>query len=113
MLFNLILFYLIVCIDRLLSHPPEESHFGKECLVTLQMESGESVCPNDDCFVNTNPLNVIQSLHDNGKRCYLHFLQLAFTSYENLIHFINTQAQSRTPVERFFARDRQTRLIEV
>ncbi|UJR16574.1 hypothetical protein I4U23_003475 [Adineta vaga] len=75
-----------------------------ECSVRLETDKGVEICLNHKCSDFKDPWRVINS-HIQDQPCYLNYLRLSFTTYDQLLIFIEIQHASDNSLDSFFATD--------
>jgi len=97
-------FYLIFFLPKIFGILEIEFDIKNECSVRLETDNGIETCLNQKCSDYKDPWRVINS-HIQDQPCYLHYLRLSFTTYDQLLVFIELQQSSNNPLENFFADD--------
>jgi hypothetical protein len=113
MIFNSILIYLLLFVNQTLGILDILSNVNNECSVRLETDEGIQTCFNQQCSDYKNPWRILY-IHNQDRPCYLHYLKLSFTTYDQLLVFVELQATNNRSLGQFFD-DRQTelRVLEV
>ncbi|CAF1183090.1 unnamed protein product [Rotaria sp. Silwood1] len=102
MIFYSSLFYLIyLFINKTNGFPQTTNDINKECLVKLETDYGFEACFNHQCHRYKNPWRILQTYLDD-QPCYLHYLKLAFSNYDQFIVFIELQTSNNNTLETFY-----------
>ncbi|CAF1044917.1 unnamed protein product [Adineta steineri] len=104
MIFYLTLFNLIFILNKTCGMLNIEFDVKNECSVRLETDHGIETCLNQQCSDFKDPWRVINS-HIQDEPCYLHYLKLSFTTYDQLLVFIELQQSSNNRLENFFSND--------
>ncbi len=101
MIFYSNLFYLILFISQSFGVLDIRYHVKNECSVRLETENGVETCFNQQCSDYKDPWRVINT-HIQDRPCYLHYLKLAFSTYDQLLIFIELQTVNNHSLGEFF-----------
>jgi len=101
MIFYSILFNLIIFIHKSFGILEVHSYVKNECSVRLETENGVETCFNQKCSDYKDPMRVINT-HIQDRPCYLHYLKLSFSNYDQLLVFIELQTANNNSLEYFF-----------
>ncbi|CAF4018822.1 unnamed protein product [Rotaria sordida] len=114
MIFYSSLFYLIyLLINKTNGLLENDNDLKKECFVKIETDNGFETCFNHECYRYKDPWRIVQTyLYDQP--CYLHYLKLAFSNYDQLLVFIELQTSNNNALETFFVdHDSKPCLIEL
>jgi hypothetical protein len=101
MIFYSILFYLIINYNKIFGILQVHSYVKNECSVRLETDKGVETCLNQQCSDYKDPLRIL-NIHIQDQPCYLHYLRLAFSSYDQLLVFIEYQTENNKSLDQFF-----------
>lgn len=87
------LFFILFEIDRSIGIFILTSNYPNECLVEIETEKGIEQCGNLLCDQVKNPTEILR-VHHNGQLCFIHYLKLFFSTYDQFLIF-NEQQYSR------------------
>ncbi len=101
MIFYSILFYFLINLNQILGLLEIHSYVKNECSVRLETDNGIQTCLNQKCSDYKNPWRILYT-HNQDRPCYLHYLKLSFTSYDQLLVFIELQTKNNRSLGEFF-----------
>ncbi len=101
MIFYSILFYFLINPNQILGILEIHSYVKNECSVRLETDDGIQTCLNQKCSDYKNPWRILYT-HNQDRPCYLHYLKLSFTSYDQLLVFIELQTKNNRSLGEFF-----------
>jgi hypothetical protein len=99
MIFYSILFYLII--NESFGILEIHSYVKNECSVKLETDNGVQTCFNQKCSDYKDPWRILYT-HNQDRPCYLHYLKLSFTTYDQLLIFIELQTANNRSLGEFF-----------
>src|SRR5437868_3787630 len=108
MIFYSSLFYLIIFVNKIFGLLQIRDYVKNECSVKLETENGVETCFNQQCSDYKDPWRIINT-HIQDKSCYLHYLKLSFSTYDQLLVFIELQTENNNSLDQFFD-DQDTKL---
>lgn len=91
--FSRLLFLFLIQFKSTNSFLENRSKVKNECVIRLETEDGFRNCFNTECSIWKDPLRIIESFNETG-RCLIHYLHLAFSSYDSFVLFIEQQTKS-------------------
>jgi hypothetical protein len=116
MIFDSNLFYLFILtnifLDNSLGHLQMNFDANNECSVTIETDNGLQTCFNQKCSDFKDPWRIVNT-HLDDKPCYVHYLKLAFSNYDQFIVFTELQQTDNYSIEKFFAQDSKLCMLEV
>lgn len=101
MIFYSILFYLIIYFNKIFGILEIDFNIKNECSVRLETEHGIETCFNQKCSDYKDPWRIINT-HIQDEPCYLHYLKLSFTNYDQFLVFIELQTANNNSLGNFF-----------
>ncbi|CAF2111389.1 unnamed protein product [Rotaria magnacalcarata] len=102
------LFYLIYFSNKTIGLSYTDYDGKIECSVRIETDNGFETCFNNECSNYKDPWRIVETYSDN-QRCYLHYLKLSFSNYDQLIVFIELQTTNNNSLENFFAPDHDSK----
>lgn len=113
MIFYSILFYFIYDLSKINGLLNLEYYKINECTVKIETDNGIKTCFNHECSIYKDPWRVIQTYFED-RPCYLHYLKLSFSNYDQFIVFVELQITNNNSLENFFSdSDKKHCFIEV
>ena len=113
MIFYSILIYFSLVINQIFGILDILSNVTNECSVRLETDEGVQTCFNQQCSDYKDPWRIL-NIHNQDEPCYLHYLKLSFTSYDQLLVFVELQATNNRSLGQYFDhRQTELRVLEV
>jgi hypothetical protein len=113
MIFYSSLFYLIIYVNKIFGILEIRDYVKNECSVRLETENGVETCLNQQCSDYKDPWRILNT-HIQDQPCYLHYLRLSFSNYDQLLVFIELQTADNKSLDHFFNdQDTQLCMLEV
>jgi hypothetical protein len=84
-----------------------------ECSVVVENERGTETCGNTRCATLPDPWRIIR-VHSDDRPCQFRYLKLSFTSYDQLLMFVELQKAMAIGLDEFFVTsDKQLNMLDV
>ena len=102
MIFYYILFYLIILEKTIFGMFDMDFSVQNECSIRLETDHGIETCLNHQCYYYKDPWRVLSS-HYQDEPCYIHYLKLSFSNYDQFLIFSEMQHSYNLSLNDFFA----------